>query len=384
MQKMTRHSLFHRMLKVTLGDALTRMRCNGQSVTEKINGEHQWKARSLVTFGIVAVFLSGCSRGVENDLADYQQRLSRLLDEPKIAVELPSNPRMPRTQEVQTPIPEISISLLDSMRLDRCRVGQLVAERNSSLGRVQSTQSRVHYEIQMIAALQECLASPAADEERIAELLTSALAHKVDTLPLWFDRFLTSESVIRERMRVSRSTLNLENTQQGSASVAALTYFADVFTGLSTDPLGYQVDPEHWNEHMRHLGQNNFLSDFWRTQQVVHGYLIELNNMLNDAGDKVGCQGQSVPQQAHYLQNVMHSLWIAELQTKLARLQGYEQQIAAQLRRLQQFVRHEPWQNYIEELIGTESHGEYIREHSREHAQHYQGFLTQCGFDITN
>ncbi|WP_194755523.1 DUF3080 family protein [Aliidiomarina indica] len=353
-----------------------------RSVTEKNRSEHRPSALLLLFVLFLSAWLSGCSRAIDHDFKDYQQRLGRLLDEPVTTVELPANPRMPRVHEVQQPIPEISISLLDSMRLDRCRVGQLIAARNSSLGRVQSTQARVLYEIQMITALQECLQTSAADDARLAELLTTALEHKVDTLPLWINRFLTNEDVIRERFRVSRSPLTLEASEEGSASIAALTYFADVFTALHDDPLHYTVDESAWNDHIRTLGQRHFLSDFWRTQQVTLGYLKSLNLMLSDAGDKIGCRNRSVPQQAEFLQNVMINIWVSSLQPKLARLQGYETQVYGQLVRLQEFVLDEAWNNYLDQLMNEESHGVGIRQHSRRHAELYQAFLQQCGLSI--
>lgn len=328
------------------------------------------------------LILTACTRAVDHHFDDYQGRLARLLDTDIPTAPLPENPRMPRTQSVQQAIPEFSIGLLASTRLNRCRAGALVAERNSSLGRVQSVDARLLYEIRMIDALQDCLNSPVAESDDLREILESALAHKIDTLPLWIDRFLTSDDVIRSRLRVSRSPLTLDGTDPAEASIAALTYFADVFAALNADPKGYQVDPSAWTSHMRTLGQQDFLSDLWRTQQVVQQGLITSNELLENAAQRVGCARVGTPREAEYLQNVMMNFWIEGLQGQLARLQGYQHQISRELERLTAHVLHPEWTAYIESLVGTDSIAERNRALTREHAELWQVFLEQCDLRI--
>src|SRR5690606_42139123 len=77
---------------------------------------------------------SGCS-SVDDRLADYQARLSRVLDEQTAPQSVTRVARRP-VQHNRLALPQADINLLDLLRLDDCRIGLAVAQTGSSLGRV--------------------------------------------------------------------------------------------------------------------------------------------------------------------------------------------------------------------------------------------------------
>lgn len=352
------------------------------SVPELERQRHWQRGFRWICFALCFCMLSGCTRTIEDDFDDYHQRIARLLNTQVPTTPLPDNPRMPRVQQLQSDIPELSIGLLASSRLNQCRAGALIAERNSSLGRVQALHARLLYEIRIMGAIEDCLASGLFDNSELQITLESALQQKYTTLPLWIERFLTSDDIIRSRLRISRRALVLDGRDSASASIAALDYFADVFTELAQDPAGYAVHPSDWALHMRTLGQQDFLSDLWRTQQVTHRQLHISNELLMNAAETMGCNGPHTPQSAHYLKNVMMTFWIQGLQPQLAQLQSHQIRVNESLRRLMAHTDKPVWEAYIESLIGEHSLSEQNLDLIRSHAHHWQQFLAQCNVPI--
>ena len=88
--------------------------------------------------------LGGCGGDIaQQRFAEYQLRMSRVLDaEPPEAASLPL-PDYPRARSLQRQAaPRASIGMLDLLALNDCELHTLVAERNSSLGKMAAASTR--------------------------------------------------------------------------------------------------------------------------------------------------------------------------------------------------------------------------------------------------
>lgn len=336
----------------------------------------------------LSIFLSGCfANDVDKVFADYQKRMQRLLEEPAIEPEMPVIPRQPGVSDVRQNIPEGNISLLESMRLNQCRAGQLIAQRNSSLGRVQSVQARVLYEIEMIPALAECLQNPNIAESSLGEALTINLQEKITNLPLWIDRFWTSDPAIRDTFRPGRSVRDIDTNSNMQESLAALNYFASLFTDIVEDPHNIILERDEWQRHMEALGTGRSIPELLRTQQHVVGWLDAVTNQLASGARALGCtesnQNRSTPpQNAEYMQNVLNAVWIQKLQPALARWDNEYRQIDVTLQRITPQIQSTEWREYLNKILGDNSHAVLSRQLAREHAEEWQAFLAACELNV--
>ena len=328
---------------------------------------------------LASLVLSGCSdrSGLESTWQTYQTQLSNLLDEPATSPALSPMPIMPRSGELRIEIDRLSINLLDSFRLERCRLGQVVAERNSALGKIQSTSARLRYEIDSMSAIQECLTSGEIDDARIETMLHDALAHKRETLPLYIDQLLTRSEEFRHSLRASSNTHSVTETGDFEGTLAALTYLDTLFqSALEGETANINLTP--YNRHLQTLAQSDFLPRHWRTMQHNAAWLANLNKMLVDGGDKVGCHPPSIPQKAEYLHNVMMSLFAGEIQPALARWTSYHNELTPVLASLQQKSVQGEWRTYVDELIAEGSHADQVAHYTLRHAHLWQEVLAQC------
>lgn len=339
---------------------------------------HKFVTVTLALLGILA--LSSCTdrSGLESTWHTYQARIGNLLDE---AVEDPHPtpmPIMPRSGEMRLEIERFSINLLDSFRLDRCRLGQVVAQRNSALGKVQSITARLHYELDSLIAIEECLATEVAADPRIAAMLKAAQAHKHETLPLYIDQVLTRSDEFRHSLRAANETHSVVEAAGFEETLAALTYLDSIMsTALSSERIT-DIDLAPYNRHMQTLAQSNFLPRHWRTMQQNAAWLDRLNDMLVDGGDKIGCRPPSIPQRAEYLYNVMLSIFAGEIQPVLARWASYHNEIAPVLESLRDKSVQGEWHAYVDELIAEGSHADQVAQYTLRHAHLWQEVLAQC------
>lgn len=107
---------------------------------------------------LIGLLLAGCgSESVVALYADYLARLSRVT-----GVEVPENAltteslRYPRGRERRLSVPEVTGSVLEIFRLERCNVAELIAERNSILGRHADTAAHLAIGGRVLRRLRAC------------------------------------------------------------------------------------------------------------------------------------------------------------------------------------------------------------------------------------
>lgn len=328
------------------------------------------------TLAVVAVLsLSSCTdrSSLENTWQKYQAQLSRLLDEPALKPQPTPMPVMPRSGDMRLQIERFSINLLDSFRLNTCRLGQVVAQRNSALGNIQSVSARLRYELDSVLAIEACLATEVAAEPRIAEMLNAALAHKRETLPLYIDQVLTRSEAFRHSLRAANQTHSVAESAGFEETLAALTYIDSILSTALTAEQFTDIDLAPYNGHMQTLAQSNFLPRHWRTMQQNAAWLDSLNDML-EGSHKVDCQAPPLPQR----------LFAGEIQPVLARWASYHNEIAPVLASLRDKSVQGEWHAYVDELIAEGSHADQVTQYTLRHAHLWQDLLAQCQMDDRN
>lgn len=271
---------------------------------------------------------------------------------------------MPRSSDLRQEIDRISIGLLDSMQLDKCRAGELVAQRNSALGKMQSPSARLRYELDSLTALAECRQSSVAEDERIDNLLAEAIEHKQKTLPHYIDRALATGDEIRHALRPAVQML----PRQQDNHAAAITALGDVTQTLSTalSAPAVAINIERYNRQFQTLAQSDFFPQYWRTQIRTKAWMQRLNQTIADFNQSADCNADW--QHARQTFN-------DELRPLLAKWQEYRTQITPQLESLHRLSKQPEWQAYLDELIAL---GEQSAEHVQAHSDAWQTITENC------
>lgn len=207
------------------------------------------------------LWLSGCSSGPDAQLADYQARLSRVLDEQAAPQSVPRVPRRP-VQHNRLPLPQADINLLELLRLDQCRIGVTVAQKNSSLGRVALPSQQFLMELELLTHGPACVAVlQQRGDARLGADLEAALAQKhAVRLNYWWNAWPGSD----EWQQFSSSHAPLDwDVQEPAAldsTLLALDFALAQAGQLQRDELAAALQGSTILEtHLQQLGQGKLL-----------------------------------------------------------------------------------------------------------------------------
>ncbi len=118
----------------------------------------QLRVGICVFYLFLLLSLTGCTpNDAASQLQDYQSRLSRTLDTTLPAMPDRATLNYPDKNELLLTTTAIEIDLTELYQIQTCRLGSLVAERNTALGKVQAYSVRLIYEYRLIRALQQCI-----------------------------------------------------------------------------------------------------------------------------------------------------------------------------------------------------------------------------------
>lgn len=311
-------------------------------------------------------FLNACSQpdSSEELFRQYQQALATLNQTQATTPPKTRFAAMPRSSDMRQEIDRISMGLLDSMQLDKCRAGELIAQRNSALGKMQSPSARLRYELDSLTALAECRQSSVADDKRINDLLADAIEHKQETLPHYIDRALATGDELRHALRPATRMLPRQQDNH-TAAIAALGYVTETLsTALSKATAATNI--ERYNSQFQTLAQSEFFPQYWRTQIRVEAWMQILNQAIAAFNQSPDCNADW--QEAR-------QIFKDELQPLLAKWQNYRAQITPQVESLHALSKQPEWQVYLNQLIEL---GEQSSEQAREHSDAWQNIKARC------
>ncbi len=233
---------------------------------------------------IAAALLSaGCDRQGASDtlLVDYQRRLAEALATPPPSPSPPDNiPAFPEPGERLFEIPETREGLLDVHALRRCHITTLVAERNSTLGRVAPPSQRWHYELELWRRLEACRESEVAEELGEAdrarlERLTTTKGEQLARVG--WNTLLGSSEWVGNFSRASRP-LAPRGVADLAPHLAALDYLETATRNQFNRD--WQLDTSTLEGHLKTLQESPLSARLLRTLMLTNQRLAETNALL--------------------------------------------------------------------------------------------------------
>ncbi|WP_417689257.1 DUF3080 family protein [Pseudidiomarina sp.] len=336
--------------------------------------------RSLRGLGYasVAFVLMACS-DVPTALAplhDYQTRIANTLARETIEYQSVSVPQLPDVRELRVEVPRVSVSLLDSWRLDQCAAGQLIAQRNSALGKLEGGLTRYFFDRRLTQAIASCIEDlELSGEAALASRLQKAYTEKLATLPASKQLAIATDDALRHTLRVAATSHKTADDDAFAAALAAFDPLLAVLTASATDATA--IDEQQLEQALEHLHQTDYLPKLWRTLHELDTYLIQLEPLLNDLPTAAGCTSAGRPERAEVLHTVFLKFFIQRVQPQLAGFtrQGYE--VNERLQQLTKVTEQAALQDYLQQL---QTLTQRLNQRSRAHVQPWQDFFTACGF----
>lgn len=319
-----------------------------------------------------AVMLSGCGQAPAlNDFNEYLTRIANVQDTDALPAPDEQLQRLPEKRYVTLPVESLTIGLLDSYELRKCDLFNLIAERNSVLGKVQDGFHRFDYEVQLLQGLTRCTANPdisAKLQKQLSDIETS----KRHNLPLHWYNLLYSSNAMRSQLSSHRW---LNNGWDVSQITRALDAMAQIQQALTSQQLA--INLPRLTPFQEVLDKQPLLGDLKYSLDNATLWLLTIHRQLADNDQQIICGPNRNQTKLTYLRNVFQSYYVEKIQPYLARLDALYLQLAPSL---SMFEQQEPSRYHF---AIEESH-QAFRDATRQHMQYWQQLFQRCSVQVGN
>ncbi|MEZ8033846.1 DUF3080 domain-containing protein [Vibrio crassostreae] len=312
---------------------------------------------------LLTVVLGGCFGEGPGDLFDdYQTKIARVQD----ADEIKENwefEALPRKRELLLDVPSLSIGLIDSYQLRQCGLFNLIAERNSVLGKVADEFRNYDYQVALLEGVGKCLSSDELDPE-IIELLREIEQQKLAQFPLHQWNLIYASDAMQSQMRGSQWLRADIGDQVRQTSDALIHINQALNTSLVS---GKTIEVQEV------LEKSSTLGDLYYSLARASAELDTITKQLTTFDANIICGKQRDTTKFRYLNNVFEQQYIGKVQPYMAQLDGYYQQLASQL---VMFDAQPELHSYYFPIKDTH---QAFRASTRRHVDYWQQLFKRCG-----
>ncbi|WP_122054570.1 DUF3080 domain-containing protein [Vibrio sp. Evd11] len=311
----------------------------------------------------LTMVLTGCfDDSPQNYFDDYQTKIANVqnADEIQEDWELES---LPRKRELFIEVPSLSIGLIDSYQLRQCGLFNLIAERNSVLGKVADEFRNYDYQVALLEGVGQCLSNKELDPE-IVELLREVEQQKLAQFPLHQWNLIYASEAMQSQMRGSqwlRADIGDQVRQTGGA-------LEHINLALNTPLVSGKTTAVQ-----ERLEKSSTLGDLYYSLSRASAELDTITQQLTTFDANIICGKQRDTTKFRYLNNVFEQQYIDKVQPYMAQLDGYYQQLAPQLA---MFDAQPELHSYYFPI--KDAH-QAFRSSTRRHVDYWQQLFKRCG-----
>lgn len=337
----------------------------------------RWPLLWLSAFALSAVVIFWPT---QSQRSDYEIRLARVLevellpaDQPLLLTPLPSERQL--TLAIGS---HGDIGLLELLQLGDCQLGEVIARRNSSLGKVAGVSQQLHSARDFIQAAPDCIRIRQRDNPELAGQLQQALtSYQQQWRRYWWNAWVAGPEW---RGFASLGAAHRAATGEGiwSASLQALDYALGQRQRWQDGQLDYGSG--EMEQSLQTLLQGQALGRWQRTQAEQTAALYRINQMLEQRlQQRPLCPAGRKTPTADILQNVLIRFYVGELQPQLSATDRYGLAVLERLAQLWPQSEGEPPTVWADWLAALQAQRQQLLAASREHVVISNRWLSGCG-----
>ncbi len=321
---------------------------------------------------LLVFFLSGCfeSDKARTQFENYQTRLANVVNTEPVPLENSIYIALPRKRDLQQPLKDVRMGLLDAYELRECGLFQLVADRNSILGKVQDAFRQLSYEFQLLATLERCLLQ--VDSDSLKAQLETVLKQKQAQLPIVYLNTLTSSDAWRQQLTPPSANLIAPDKPfpHSEALLAINTYASLLEQGADI------VNIQEPIEKQRYLGAVFFSMD------ESTRWLNTITKQLHRDDPLVSCGPNRDPTRFNYLRNVFDKFFVGEVQPYLSNINGLYLDAQSALQKLHsQLPENSAFSAFNAAYFGGE-HYRLFQQAVKDHVSYWQKLFKRCNVQV--
>jgi len=287
--------------------------------------------RTALLLCCLTVLLAGCGRSTPEAMLDnYTERVARVLEEPIDAdLDGPTDiALLPPRRERLLPLTDLRQGLIEVLALRHCNLLGLIAQRNSSLGKVMPPSKQLVYEMRLLSQVRDCrteLAKQPDADPQLRQQLEDIHRIKARELPavLWNAIYASSE--MENNFSRGDPPLPLyseDNNKDGSkAALLGLQTLADLQTLITTPDWRAPAQLDDLEQHYQALEANRFGSQWLKSLWILTRTLEQTAQALERRELRASiCPQQRPTPRAKILLNVFTQFYAGEVQPYMAHI----------------------------------------------------------------
>lgn len=336
------------------------------------------KALLALLFSVISLgMLAGCDNNhstIEKDLNTYLIRIANVQQAERLPAPQTLSQTLPDKRDIYLTIPQLTLGLLDSYELRKCQLFQLIAQRNSSLGRVQDEFRGFDYEIQLLHGLRECIEHSDISSNVRQQLINIADIKQQDIIKHWHNLLYTSVAM-RAQLTAHTWLPTQLHTSSLQQALIALNNTDQVVKSHQLDsnhsplPMIAMTPYQEVLEKQRILGQLKFSlvnSTLW---------LTTLTQQLETNDHRILCGPHQDRTRLNYLLNVFHLYYLDKVQPALAQIDSVYLQLEPQLALFSPSDKSPP-------IFPIQQAHENFREATLAHVEYWRTLFQRCGVTV--
>ncbi|MCW8347495.1 DUF3080 domain-containing protein [Vibrio sp. ZSDZ65] len=280
---------------------------------------------------VSTVSVAGCFQSnAQGDLfSDYQHRIASVQQQPVAIVPDVSLVSLPDKRDIFLTIPVTTLGIVQTYQLRKCGLFGLVAEKNSSLGKVQDEFRYFDYQLQLIVGLEACLASDSIDSDLKSEL-QAILDSKYHYLPYYFSNLVLSSDAMRSQLNSDGwVVLNASRTAvYVQPALEKLNQVSDYILGVQAGTSSALEMPEPLMAYQEVLEKQRVVGNLLFSLKASTAWLNAITLQLKEHDSGIVCGPGRDMTRFRYLVNVFNQQFIARVQPYLAFISSEYQVIA--------------------------------------------------------
>ncbi len=348
----------------------------------------------LITLFILIV-ASGCdSNSADAVLADYAERVANTLDQ-DVVDDDPYRDLIsfPSRRERRLDITELRTGLIETLSLSNCQLLPLIAERNSSLGKVMKPSTLLNYELRFFARLEPCYRNyrnTKYEDAEFVHLLTETYQLKSANLEatLWNGIF-TSEA-LEKNFSLSKGSIPMTGNPGFGDSHRALKFFNNTVESIilfrNGKPFVLPRKLAKMEQHYFALDRSEYGSQLIKSLALLTYYLNKTALMLDKAQlSRPLCFSGKPTEKATILNNVLLKYYVRKVQPYMSLVQRNGQAWLKQTNLLIDSKRlpvPPAMQTYRDQVLDMENPDALWNRYQqaiKTHTEAWQRVLQQCG-----
>lgn len=338
---------------------------------------------------LLLLLLSGCTgqSDVEHALHNYAKRVADVLQQPLPTLSIRPLPPLPAQRIRRIEIPALRESIWQVLDFGYCNLLPLIAERNSSLGKLAQPSQQFIYEVRFLQQLGACLPtlhnhSDIRPEQR--EHLQQIYQHKRAYLPATLWNGLYSGAEIQQSLAANQPPLPLTVTLSDYSDVLASERQLTRLAKLSqTAPEKLTVaDVRNLEAQLAIIYHKPLGTPLLNTLRTLEATLRQVSQMIEQRLDRRPvCFNQTPTARAEHIKAVFLRYYITTLQPHLAQVDNLAQQwLTLQQRRLDYLPVPVAFQHYAASVLSRQSTSMWQRyqQARNRHTRAWQQLFNQC------